>query len=541
MNKQTFERNLLALSKNDPSLCTRLSSAITTGALYMFMESRSGETIPALRGKDGAARPLHSTVDPRHEGQRLISTLSEEGCLVFLGLGGAFAPEAALERKETKKVLVVEYDCNGLAELLSSKDYIKLLQDRRFRILCDPSPETLEKFILDNYLPVLDGGIRVFPLRVRADADSRFGAAADAIKNAIDAVSRDYSVQAYFGRRWFSNIIRNLPLAEKQSGGVLPIRKALICAAGPSLEEQIPQIKQYKTTNKNKQNKSFLIATDTSLPVLLGADIEPDAVISIDCQHISYQHFFGVLPKKTLLFLDLAGSSQVASRTENRFFFSGGHPLSLYISRFWRAFPVLDTSGANVTYASLSLAENLGAREFVFFGADFSYPLGKTYARGTYIYPYFEKNQSRYMPVEAQHSAFLYRDSSMEKNTGEKNTGKNNIWYYETRSLRFYREKVRQKEEEISRAKQREPNPFFSGPARQSAFSFLERYKKSVNKLGSFNPVLAHEQNEDAETAATMLPLAAFFRRTAPLIGSDELFNRVKSFCLEEIEKINRN
>ena len=156
MDKQTFERNLLALSKSDPLLCSRLSSAITTAGVYRFLQSRSGETIPALTGTDGAAHPLHSTVDPRREGTRLISTLAEEGYLVFLGLGGAYAAEAALERKETKKIVIIEYDLNGIAELLSSKDYIKLFQDSRFCMLCDPTAEQLESFILSNYIPAID-------------------------------------------------------------------------------------------------------------------------------------------------------------------------------------------------------------------------------------------------------------------------------------------------------------------------------------------------------------------------------------------------
>ena len=529
MDKQTFERNLLALSKSDPALCAQLSSAITTAGAYRFIEARSGDIIPALTGDDGAAHPLHSTVDPRREGERLISTVAEEGCLVFLGLGGAFAAEAALGRDKTKKILIIEYDCNGVAELLSSKNYIRLFQDKRVRLFVDPSAEQIEAFILNNYMPALDGGIRVLPLRVRTDTDIRFTMAAEALKNAIENVSRDYSVQAYFGKKWFSNIIRNLPLAETQNGRMAPVKKVVIIAAGPSLEEKIPAIKR-ETAGKNS-NKSFLITTDTSLPSLLQAGIEPDAVISIDCQHISYQHFFRKLPEKTTLFLDLSSPPLVASRTNNRIFFSGGHPLSLFISRNWRPLPVLDTSGANVTYAALSLAENLGAKQLTLFGADFSYPGGKTYARGTYIYPFFEKRQSRLSPLESYHSEFLYRDSSLEKINRE-----NGGWYYETKALCFYRQKAVEKEKIITGAKPRELSLFCSGKARQSALDFLKEYKKSVGGLSSFY------DREQHEIIATLLPLAAFFRRLNPFYGSDELFNAVKNCCLAELNSvINQN
>ncbi|MDR2702461.1 MAG: DUF115 domain-containing protein [Spirochaetaceae bacterium] len=530
MDKQTFERNVLALSENDPLLCARLSSALTTMGMYRFIESRSGEVIPALTGTGGAAHPLHSTVDPRREGVRLISTLAEEGFIVFLGLGGGFEAEAALEREKTKKVLVIEYDCNGIAELLSSRNYISLFRNPRFRLLADPCAEEIEEILLNSYIPAIDGGIRVFPLRTRAGSDPRFNDAADAVKRAIDSVSKDYSVQAYFGKRWFSNIIRNLSLAEKPCAGVPPVRKAIVCAAGPSLDEQIPLIKK----ELDQKEMPFLIAADTSFPALLRRGIEPDAVISIDCQHISYRHFFDPLPKTTRLFLDLASPPPVAARTENRFFFSGGHPLGLYISRVWRAMPVLDTSGANVTYAALSLAENLGAKSVLLYGADFSYPFGKTYARGCYIYPYFEKLQSRYEPLEALHSAFLYRDSSLQKCA----LG-NNTWYYETQTLKYYREKARQKEETIHSAKAgRNLTLFSSGPVRQSADAFLKSYRESVESLTSFDFQCGNETGGETEIAATLLPLAAFIRRTNPALGPAEFFNAVLSCCTEEFIKV---
>jgi len=530
MDKQTFERNLLALSESDPLLCTRLSSAVTTGGMYRFIESRYGEVIPALTDPGGAAHPLHSTVDPRRESARLIATLAEEGYIVFLGLGGGFEAEAALEREKTKKVLVIEYDCNGIAELLSSRSYYSLFREPRFRLLADPPEDVIEEYLLNSYIPAVDGGIRVFPLRKRADSDVRFSGAASAVKRAIDSVSRDYSVQAYFGKRWFSNIIRNLALAEKPCAGVPPVKKALICAAGPSLDEQIPLIKK----NREQSDRPFLIAADTAFPALIRGNIEPDAVISIDCQHISYRHFFDPLPPATKLFLDLASSPPVAARTENRIFFSGGHPLSLYISRVWRALPVLDTSGANVTYAALSLAESLGAQVVTLYGADFSYPLGKTYARGTYIYPYFENLQSRRNPVEALHSAFLYRDSSLQKQTPD-----NGKWYYETQTLKFYREKAAGKEKAIQAAKgQRNLSIFSSGPVRQSTQAFLASYRASIEHLSSFDFSGNTETSAETEIAATMLPLAAFIRRTNPALDPRDFFDAVRSCCLEELSRI---
>jgi hypothetical protein len=235
-------------------------------------------------------------VDPRREGARLVeASVSAEGYLIFLGLGGGYYPEAALEREDIQQILVIDFDIHGVAELLASREYIRLFNDPRFTLLVDSSGEILEQYILETWKPALYGGIRVIPLRQRVEQEEeRFGQAGDAIKKAIDRLSLDYSVQAHFGKRWFSNIIRNVLTAEKSAPPLPPVKKAVICAAGPSLDEQIPRLAEY---GAKKKRDCFIIGVDTALPALLKSDIIPDAVISIDCQHISYYHFMGLSPQ----------------------------------------------------------------------------------------------------------------------------------------------------------------------------------------------------------------------------------------------------
>ena len=553
MNRQfIFERNLLALSARDPALCSRLSSAETTRGRYRFLEARSGETIPAAVDASGASHPLHSTVDPRREARRLIATLGDEGFLIFLGLGGAFAIEAALEREEIRRVAAVEYDMDGLAELLSSREYLRVLGDPRFTLLADPSPGGLKQYIIENYQPVLAGGIRVFPLRARTAYDDRFGAAAGAIGEAIGSVSADYSVQAWFGGRWFSNIIRNLKAAETQEGPLPPIREAAVTAAGPSLDPQIPALKK----RKDAEGKGlFLIAVDTSLPALLHAGIKADAVISIDCQHISYRHFMG-LPADLPLFLDLASPPLVASRAARPRFFSAGHPLTGYISRFWSPIPPLDGSGANVTYAALSLAEMLGAEKIELYGADFSWPRGKTYARGTYIFPFFEEKQNRLAPLEGLFSSFLYR-VPLEKKIPP---GTRNNWYYETETLRRYRSKLEEKAAvmyprlvpaesagapiTVAAGKRGDRKLAIFSPGRplMPAELFLKRYRDGVRGLKplgeNLDSSLGELDEKDRLILGTLLPQAAALKRRCPGLKTPELVGMVGEACVKEINRV---
>jgi len=557
MNKNyIFDRNLLALSQKNPELCSRLSGAETGGNRYKFLESRGGELIPAWVDPAGAAHPLHSIMDPRREAKRLIDSTESEGFVILLGLGGGYYAEAALERKDIGILLVIEYDLNGLAELLCHSNYAHLFGDSRFRLLADLPEEELEQQILNMYQPVLYGGIKVIPLRSRTTHDSKpFASAGAAIERAIDKVSADYSVQAYFGNRWFSNIIRNLKSAGGSQGILPPINRAAVTAAGPSLSAQIPALLE-------KRKEVFLIAADTSLPCLLHAGIKPDAVISIDCQNISYYHFMDGLPEEVHLFLDLASPPLLATRSRKRQFFSGGHPLTRYISRFYRSLPELDTSGGNVTYAALSLAEQLGAREIELYGADFSYPQGVTYARGTYIYTFFGNRQNRFASMEAQASAFLFRTPLEKKIRAD---GKS--WYYESRALRFYREKLEEKSrrmeaailpvagmgapisvknrntrEERSSSSRRSLKVFSSGRPLMSAEEFLGLYRNEIENLpsGEKNAAdyLASLKAETQTVFTTILPAAAAIKRRRPQSGFQELLEETKGYCLKKIDAV---
>jgi hypothetical protein len=554
MANSIFERNLLALSERNPELSSRLGRAQANYTRYKLLESRSGDIIPALLDPRGATLPLHSMIDPQKEAKRLISTVENECFLILLGLGGGYFLEAALERKDIGMVLLVEYDLNGLAELLCHIDYSRFFKDPRFRLFLDPSEGELGENILDLYQPVLYGGIRVIPLRARTSFEVKlFNIAGNAIQEAINRVSADYSVQAHFGKRWLSNIIRNIANAETAVSNLPQIQRAAVTAAGPSLSMQIPGLRK-------KRNELFLIATDTSLPCLLYEELIPDAVISIDCQHISYYHFMDGVPNETLLFLDLASPPLLSGLSKRPQFFSTGHPLTMYISRFWKALPLLDASGGNVCYAAISLAEQLGAREIELYGADFSYPEGISYARDVYIYRLFGKNQTRFSPIEAQASALLYRTSLSKKAISNK------TWYYETGILNFYREKLEEKSGQmeakiipqsglgapinirqgVNQEKVKKNhftlNRVDDSKATMKAESFLGFYRDGITRLpkpGKYTAdYLASLSSGERALFATILPAAAALKQRKTEADFGELIEEVKAYCISQIRAL---
>ncbi len=545
-----FDRNLLALSLRDPGLCSRLSAAETTTGRYRFLPARTGDPVPAVIDGDGSAHPLHSLVDPGKEAERLVGTLSGGGFVIFLGLGAAYAVSAALARADVQGVGIIEFGINGIAELFASVDYVHIFRDPRVRLLVDPSAEELREYILTAYRPALFGGFAMVPLRPRINrARLSYEEASETIREAIGTVSDDYSVQAYFGRRWYANTLRNLFLADRPQAPLPPIRKAAVCAAGPSLEAALPRLAAVREDR-------WLIATDTSLPALRSSGLTPDAVVSIDCQHISYYHFMEGMPEGVPLFMDLASPPVVAARTECRRFFSGGHPLTTYISRRWKPFPLIDTSGGNVTYAAVSLADFLGAELIELYGADFSYPKGAAYARGTYIHPLFQRRQNRLEPLESCFTSFVFRNESLRK------LGADDEWRYETKPLALYRERLEALAPRLAgtlqpiqgtgapirvlqgppRRRSPERPVFASGRAAVGVPEFLEEYRRKIAALppmaGAVTAYLQDLEPEAKDVLTTLLPAAAELRRREGDQGPEEILEKVRRSSIEELDLV---
>lgn len=540
-----FERNMLAIASWHGPLCAdRVRSAAPLPGFGVRL-SRAGELVPYIE-RGGREVYLHSRIDPAREARRVSEQYPKPGFFAFLGLGAGFHVEALLEAGRVTRGVIVEYDAPLARATLEAIDLTHILGDRRLKLLIDPSESELDETLTESYVPALTGDFVSVPLRGRIDLDpERFAKAADTIRNTISIISDDYSVQSFFGKRWFSNIVRNLESAALPTPPIGPISRAMVTAAGPSLESSLGEISR-------RPKGTYLIATDTSLRALLDSGIRPDAVVSIDCQHISYYHFSLGLPPETALFIDLASPPTVTRLASRPYFFSSGHPLSRYIASRFRAFPVIDTSGGNVTHAAVSLAEYLGAESIRVYGADYSYPFGKSYARGTYIYPYFDIRQARLKPFESLFSDFLYRNQTLDRETDP-----DGGYRYVTKPLVMYKERFEKlaasstcRVERIrgrgvvtcatpprAEARQRQGRVFAAGRAFQSPKAFLSAYKRDIESLPEpyehaasyLDGLSPHEK----DVWTTMLPSAAAYRREAGSVppAPVELLEMTRDWC----------
>lgn len=396
-NSRILEANLSALSSRDTELAASIRASIPDPRL-IYGRARNGQIVPSLRLPHGSA-PLHSLYNPGQEAKKLVAAIGGAGCYVAFGLGAGFLISALLDDPGVYSILVVEKDAATLRSLLEHVRLADAFGDPRVHVVAGSSG--IRTRLMALWHPALMGGLRTVPLRPWCENERRFfqQAALD-VQAAIDAVRADYSVQAHFGKLWLTNMMHNMERAEQPTLAVPRSDRACVIAAGPSLDRQIEDI---------RRERSVLLASDTSLPALLRRGITPDAVLSIDCQVHGYHHFFQGIPEKSMLFLDLASPPVVVRRAARVAFVSSAHPFAAYLNAHWKRFPRIDMSGGNVTHAALSLAPLLGASHVTLYGADFSYPDGKAYARGTYLYDLFSASQNRVSSAESRWVSFLFR------------------------------------------------------------------------------------------------------------------------------------
>ncbi len=537
-----LRRNLSALSAGDPAMAALLERTPASEHVR-FLSARSGRAVPALL-RDGRPRPCHSIMDPEREAGRLAALQPASGYTVALGLGGGYHLGPLLASPSLGRLLVVERDAGLARAVLERVDLSLALADLRLRLLAGLEPAEVARTVLGEYLPALHGGLRTWPLRAAVELEPLYFRQVTAcLQEAAAQAADDYAVQSRLGRRWFVNAIANLEAAESSTVRLQPAQRAVVTGAGPSLEVQAPRLARLR-------DGACLIATDASVPALLGFGLTPDLVVSIDCQLYSYHHFLQRLPAGVPLALDLASPPVLGRLSSPALYFAGGHPFSRYVRAHWLPLPTLDTSGGNVAQAAVSLAISLGAREIHLAGLDFSYPQAKAYSRGTFLYSIAAGVQSRLSPVESWFQAFLLegRGSEQPRNT--------------SRPLELYRRRLEayartvpalltalpgaavqlDLPEQPPAAAQAPPIPAPQRPA-LSWRSFLEAYAAGLRELPEpVAPAFSYYRalpGRARELCTTLLPAAAALREGLPPDGREahQVLALARQWSLERVRR----
>ncbi|MBR1640642.1 MAG: motility associated factor glycosyltransferase family protein [Treponema sp.] len=366
------------------------------------MTAKNGSVIPVLKN----GRTVDSKYNPQKEAESILQGIScktKYNYFIILGIGSGLFIKELSKKFGQSRIIAVERSEKDLDFLLQI-DTVKKLKDNANVFFT--SADKLSETVCSTYLPAKYEKPEIIEQRAwKNENQDIIELISSNINKALRIISADYSVQAHFGKIWMHNIMTNLQLSEKKFEFQIDrSKKAAVLAAGPSLEKSISKIIENK-------NSYFVIATDTALQALIKYKCHPDAVISIDGQAVSREHFQNC-PNDSLYFFDLCANPSAAKHIIKKggkvIYFSSGHPLSSLASDFTDSLPHIFSGAGTVTIAAVDLAVKLGFEKISVLGADFGF-WEKAYTRGTYLHTLYSLSENKLQSLEKQYDRLMYR------------------------------------------------------------------------------------------------------------------------------------
>lgn len=379
-----------------------------------IVEAKSAHKIPVFK----SGKLAHSKYNPIAD--KISIDASFFGCIIVFGIAAGFHIKNLLSNKSIIKIICIEADTESL-KFCKEFEIVKELEKDERIVFCTIENNDCINCIKNNYIPILHKKLLSVYLRSWHDEIPNVEETINKIlTTTLESISNDISVQVHFGKHWHRNILSNLLFIDENNfNNTLPIikkekNKAAIIAAGPTLDSSINVIQ------KNR-NALYIISTDTAYKTLLSHKIVPDAVISVDAQQVSSEHFFDIKKTETTFIFDISSNPETIKNIFNKgnkvFFIRSNHPLSSLIQN--EIFiPFIESGSGTVTIAAADFARQSGFTEIEFFGADFAYSDGKPYCKGTYLEKKFNSNSKRISSSENLYTSLMFR-TELQKTSKE--------------------------------------------------------------------------------------------------------------------------
>lgn len=396
-----------------------------------IIKSKNETPIPVFN--DG--RTMESKYNPQVEAERIVQATEPSNFFLVLGIGSGILIKELADKYQKAFIIGVEKSKDDL-DFLDELENIRNIKNNQNIIFTDISH--LNTILLQNYIPSFYGNLKIIEQRAWIQKNIDIKTQLDEIiRLTLNQISRDFSVQAHFGKIWHKNILNNINLYSKIDYENYRLdfdknKTAAIIAAGPSLDKNIKKL-------QTERGKYIIISTDTAYSSLLKNNIYADFVVSIDGQNISHSHFIQDknVFSKSLFICDLSSDFSACNKiiqNGGKIFFSvSGHPLSeLFYNINSDAFIKLYSGAGTVTISALDFAIKAGFSKIELFGADFAYLNGKSYTKGTYLDSIYSQESNKIKSTEKQFDRLLYR-TELSKNK------ENN---YTTPTLEAYRESM---------------------------------------------------------------------------------------------------
>jgi hypothetical protein len=353
-----------------------------------FLETKSGATTLAVE-VEGHPIYLHSKYDPEQEAERIISQykdLPKYNHIFYYGVGLGYHIREVLEKHPDMSLTIYEPNPEVLYHYLSQQSLAKLPRHSLKNLFIETNPQdvgkNLEQFISNINEEVL---LVTLPSYERIFKD-QFIMFAEQFKTIVQNSRTNMYAYESFQKRWTLNSMKNIPHILQTPNMIQEKRKyfenkpAIIVAAGPSLEEEIENLRHIK-----EHGLAYIFSVGSAINSLIEYDIYPDAACTYDPSTLNYKVFERVVEKGIknipLIFGSSVGFETLASYP--------GEKLHMIMDRdtvfsFYSGFSdsnVLHDS-PSIALVTLELLSHLGCNTVYLVGQNLGYRNNKFYAKG---------------------------------------------------------------------------------------------------------------------------------------------------------------
>ena len=366
---------------------------------------------------------LHSSYNPEREGQTTARQLADKNkeTLIFMGagLGWQFCAMAQLMVKSVapcpvKKLVLVEPDPVHFFSALYYLDWSDVFAVEQLVLAIGCPENSLMGLLEGNSINTGSSGVSAayvyvvpaFIQHARPYFDSVIALIErNRSKNEINAAT-----YKKFEKLWIRNSMKNLVHIGK-CGTVSQLAQVpgdfILVAAGPSLQELLPEIKKMS-------GSATLVCVETALHALLKIGVQPDFIVITDPQYYAYRHIAGLAAPDSILVCPLSVHPAVFRfKCRQILLCSEMFPVSSYFEAKLGAFGDLG-AGGSVASSAWNLCRLLGAENIYLAGLDLSYPAGQTHIKGSSAEEAFLTGANRLATMQNKNSA--YRFSSNPEN-----------------------------------------------------------------------------------------------------------------------------
>lgn len=323
--------------------------------------------------------------DPREDARRLEARFDfgVEGVVVLLGLGLGYLAQTVLSKLQRGHFLVIcEADPRVFHAAMFHQDLTALLADPRVHLVVGDDLGRLD-FILGRVSKTMFAADKMHTVRCSASSrwnKPQYDRFLERVKERMKVLEINRNTIGNLGPRMLKNTLENAHLTIGMPG-VSRFAKlftgcpAIIVSAGPSLEQNLPLLREAK-------GRAVIIACDTVLRLLVPHGVVPDITISADPHEATYRKFRDLpMDDESILICHPANYPEIyRTFAGRRFTTDTGGVLYKFLSRFWTAKGRVDQQSQSSAHQAFNVATLIGADPIIFVGQDLCYYDDKKHA-----------------------------------------------------------------------------------------------------------------------------------------------------------------